>query len=434
MKLSKVAVCVLAALSAAPSFAADLVEVYNAAHLQDATFAAAQAAQLAGKEKLTQGRAGLLPTLNLSANSTYNDNQYVNNAAYTGSYNSSGYSLVLSQPLFRQQNWQLYTESDLQVVMSDAQFKLAQQDLILRASQAYFDVLMAQDAVRLAAAQKQAIAEQLAQAKRNFEVGTATITDTYEAQARFDLVLSQEIVASSNLEIKQRALQQITNAEFSTLNPLGKAFDLDAPQPADIQQWVTQAQQSSAQVELAQAGSEIADKEVSRAFGGHLPTLDLVASYGNTKGKQFGNSYEVTNQAVGVQLNMPIFQGGASQSKWREADANREKAKQDLESAKRSVALSARQSYLGVENGIAQVKALQQALKSSASLLEASKLGQAVGVRTNLDVLNAQQQFYSTERDLLQAEYGYLMSRLRLKAAAGTLSADDVAGVNLALH
>ena len=198
MKLSKVAACVLAALSAAPSFAADLVEVYNAAQLQDATFAAAQASQLAGKEKLTQGRAGVLPTLNLSANSTYNDNQNTIPGA-SGTFNSSGYSLVLSQPLFRQQNWQLYTESELQVVMSDAQFKLAQQDLILRASQAYFDVLMAQDAVRLAAAQKQAIAEQLAQAKRNFEVGTATITDTYEAQARYDLVISQEIVASSNL-------------------------------------------------------------------------------------------------------------------------------------------------------------------------------------------------------------------------------------------
>ena len=434
MKLSKIAFCVLAAVSAAPVLAADLVEVYNAAQLQDATFAAAQSAQLAGKEKLTQGRSGLLPNLNLSANSTYNDNQYVNNTAYSGSFNSTGYSLVLSQPLFRQQNWQLYSESELQVVISDAQFKLAKQDLILRAAQAYFDVLLAQDAVRLAEAQKQAIAEQLAQAKRNFEVGTATVTDTYEAQARYDLVLSQEIVARSNLEIKQRALQQITNTEFSTLNPLGKSFSLQAPQPADIQQWVAQAEQSSAQVELAQAAAEIADKEVSRAFGGHLPTVDLVASYGNNKGRQFGNAYEVTNQSVGVQLNMPIFQGGASQSKWREADANREKAKQDLENAKRSVALLARQSYLGVENGISQVKALQQALKSSASLLEASKLGQSVGVRTNLDVLNAQQQFYSTERDLLQAEYGYLMSRLRLKAAAGTLSADDVAGVNLALH
>lgn len=434
MKLSKIALCVLATVSATPAWAADLVEVYNAAQLQDATFAAAQSAQLAGKEKLTQGRAGLLPALNLSANSTYNDNQYVNNPAISGSFNSSGYSLVLSQPLFRQQNWQLYSESELQVTMSDAQFKLAKQDLILRAAQAYFDVLLAQDAVRLAEAQKQAIAEQLAQAKRNFEVGTATVTDTYEAQARYDLVISQEIAARSNLEIKQRALQQITNTEFPTLNPLGKSFSLEAPQPADIQQWVAQAQQSSAQVELAQAAAEIADKEVSRAIGGHLPTLDLVASYGNNKGKQFGTSYEVTNQTLGVQLNMPIFQGGASQSKWREADANREKAKQDLESAKRNVALLARQSYLGVENGISQVKALQQALKSSASLLEASKLGQSVGVRTNLDVLNAQQQFYSTERDLLQAEYGYLLNRLRLKAAAGTLSADDVAGVNSALH
>ena len=432
MKLSKIACCVLATIVAGPVMATDLVDAYQAAQLQDSTFAAARAAQLAGKEKLTQGRAGLLPAVNLSANTAYNDNQIVGRGTTT--FNSNGYSLILSQPLFRQQNWEMYSESELQVVVSDAQFKLAEQDLILRVSQAYFDVLMAQDSVRLAEAQKKAIAEQLAQAKRNFEVGTATVTDTYEAQARFDLVLSQEIVAASNLEIKKRALQQITNTEVGTLNSLGQAFSLETPQPADVQKWTEQAQQSSAQVEMAKAAADLADKEVARMFGGHLPTLDLVASYGNTQGNQLGTDYNLTSKSVGVQFNLPIFQGGASQSKWREADANRDKAKQDLETAKRSVALLARQSYLGVENGISQVKALQQALKSSESLLDASKLGQSVGVRTNLDVLNAQQQLFSTQRDLLQAEYNYLMSRLRLQAAAGTLSATDVAGVNLALH
>ena len=432
MKLSKIACCVLATIVAGPVMATDLVDAYQAAQLQDSTFAAARAAQLAGKEKLTQGRAGLLPAVNLSANTAYNDNQIVGRRTTT--FNSNAYSLILSQPLFRQQNWEMYSESELQVVVSDAQFKLAEQDLILRVSQAYFDVLMAQDSVRLAEAQKKAIAEQLAQAKRNFEVGTATVTDTYEAQARFDLVLSQEIVAASNLEIKKRALQQITNTEVGTLNSLGQAFSLETPQPADVQKWTEQAQQSSAQVEMAKAAADLADKEVARMFGGHLPTLDLVASYGNTQGNQLGTDYNLTSKSVGVQFNLPIFQGGASQSKWREADANRDKAKQDLETAKRSVALLARQSYLGVENGISQVKALQQALKSSESLLDASKLGQSVGVRTNLDVLNAQQQLFSTQRDLLQAEYNYLMSRLRLQAAAGTLSATDVAGVNLALH
>lgn len=441
MKLSKTAFFVLAALSGASAHAIDLMEAYNAAQQQDATFAAARASQSAGQEKLSQGRSLLLPNVNLTANTTFIDN----NSKFPGgsralSYNTSGYGLSLVQPLFRQQNWMAYTESELQVAMSEAQFKLAEQDLILRVAQAYFDVLMAQDNVQLAGAQKQAISEQLEQAKRNFEVGTATITDTYEAQARFDLVSSQEISAQSSLEIRKRALQQIINAAPGELRSLGKEFRLNQPQPASIEKWAEDAQVNSAQVMLAEAASQLAEKEVSRNFGNHLPTLDLVANFSQNKssggtftGTGFSSS-DTTTKSVGLQFNMPLFQGGASQSKWREADAAREKAKQDLENAKRSTALQARQAYLGVVNGITQVQALQQALKSSESLLEASKLGQGVGVRTNLDVLNAQQQLYSTRRDLLQAEYNYLMSRLRLKASVGTLSMDDVAEVNQALH
>lgn len=441
MKFSKIAFCVLAALATKPVFSADFVEIYKAAQLQDPVFAAAQAAKLAGKEKLTQGRAGLLPNLAFSANSTFTDATI----DYTGTtilppgqkrYNTSGYGLTLTQPLFRMQNWEIYNQSGLQVAISEAQFKLAEQDLILRVAQAYFDVLMAQDTVQLADAQKKAISEQLEQAKRNFEVGTATVTDTYEAQARYDLIASQEIVARSNLEIKKQALRQITNTEITSLNALGKMFVLESPQPAEIQKWVDQAQRNNIQVEIAQAASELADREVARNFDGHLPTVDLVANYSNnaSNGGSFGVGSETRSSSVGVQLNMPLYQGGASQSRWREADANREKSRQDLETARRNVSLQARQSYLGVENGISQVRALQQALKSSESLLESSKLGQTVGVRTNLDVLNAQQQVYSTQRDLLQAEYNYLISRLRLKASAGILSVEDVVSINQALN
>lgn len=442
MKLSTIAVAILGLLGAqVPVMAADLLETYRAAQAQDPVFAAAQAARQAGQEKLVQGRSTILPSVTLTANSTYNDNQIqFPGATRQMNYNSSGAGVTLVQPLFRQQNWLAYTESELQVGISDAQFQQAQQDLIVRIAQAYFDVLIAQDGVQLAEAQKQAIAEQREQARRNFEVGTATITDTYEAQARFDLTDAQLIAAQSNLEIKRRALQQITNSDVDALRPLGGALKLEGPQPDDVAKWVDDAQQHNLQILIARAGAELADKEVDRNRGGHYPTLDLVANYtqNSSNGGVFnGTGYgpaDTTSKSVGVQFNMPLFQGGATQSKWREAEANREKAQQDLENAKRGVTVQVRQAYLGVVNGISQVQALQQALKSSESLLDASKLGQKVGVRTNLDVLNAQQQLFATRRDLYQAQYNYLLSELRLKAAVGGLDESVLVQVNQALH
>jgi outer membrane protein len=439
--LSKIAVSVLVALAANQAQATDLLDVYKAALSQDAAFASARASELAGLEKKTQGRATLMPNVNLTANSTYNDITVdLPTRSVPMAYNNSGYGVSLVQPLFRQQNWLAYTESEMQVVISEAQFKLAQHDLILRVAQAYFDVLTAQDNVQLTAAQKQAISEQLDQAKRNFEVGTATVTDTYEAQARYDLIVSQEITAQSNLEVKKRGLQQITNVAPGELRQLGKELKLETPQPLDVEKWVEDARQHNMQILMADAAAQLADKEVSRTLGGHLPTIDLVANYtfnsaqgGVYNGTGYGPA-DTTSKVVGVQLNMPLFQGGATQSKYREAEAGRDKAKQDLENSRRTVAVQTRQAYLGVVSGISQVKALQQALKSSESLLEASKLGQSVGVRTNLDVLNAQQQLFSTRRDLYQAEYNYLISRLKLKSAVGTLAENDLDGVNQALR
>jgi len=284
--------------------------------------------------------------------------------------------------------------------------------------------------------QKAAITEQLEQAKRNFEVGTATITDTYEAQARFDLVSAQEIAAQSNLEISKRALQLLTHTATAELRPLGAQFQLEGPQPASMEKWVEDALQRNWQLVIAQAAAALAGQEVKRNSAGHYPTLDLVANYSENfaNGSSQGVGVDSRTSAVGVQLNLALYQGGLIQSRQREAEANYDRAQEELESTRRNAALQTRQAYLGVVDGIAQVKALQQALKSSESLLEASKLGQKVGVRTNLDVLNAQQQLFSTQRDLYQAEYGYLISRLRLKAAAGTLAEDDLVLINRALN
>lgn len=444
MTITKLCLLALAALGATfTADAADLLEIYHAAQLQDAVFATARAAHQVAQEKLPQGRSLLLPNVNLNAGITFNDNstQYGGaNAKFypsgTTRFDNHSYGVNLTQPLFHQQNWIAYSEAGLQVEQADAQLRVAEHDLVMRVAQAYFDVLIAHDNVRLAEAQKTAISEQLEMAKRNFEVGTATITDTLEAQARHDLVSSQEIAAQSNLEVKKRTLQQLTNAVPGDLRQLGQQFKLDALQPVDIEKWVDEAQQHSPQLAVAQITAELTKKEVARNRAGHSPTLDLVANYSENyaSGGVTGVSSDGHNASLGVQFNMPLYQGGAIQSKVREAEANRNRAEDDRENVRRTVVLQTHQAYLGVVNGIAQVNALQQALKSSESLLEASKLGQEVGVRTNLDVLNAQQQLYSTRRDLYQAEYSYLISQLKLKATTGTLAEDDIVKVNQTLY
>jgi outer membrane protein len=437
MKLKPILLAILLGASGWAQ-AADLLDTFHAAQANDPVFAAARAAQQAGHEKLSQGRSLLMPSVSLNANTTFNkqDSSYqgfLAGASGQYNYNSNSYGVTLVQPLFRQQNWQAFSESELQAAQADAQLKIAEQDLIVRVAQAYFGVLIAQDTVGLVGAQKSAISEQLEQAKRNFEVGSATITDTLEAQARYDLTGAQEIAAKNNLEIKRNALQQLINAAPGDLSHLGKEFKLEAPQPADMEKWVDEAQANSLQLAIARASAEIADKEVARNRGGHYPTVDIVANYSkNSTGGVMSN--DTTSKSVGVQLNMPLFEGGAVNSKWREAEANRERARQELENTRRTIALQTRQAYLGVVSGISQVQALQQALASSQSVLEASKLGQEVGVRTNLDVLNAQQQLFSTRRDLYQAQYDYLLSKLRLKQAVGSLGEDDLGKVNRALH
>ena len=442
MKYSVVTMGILLALGAQlPAQAADLLDVYHAAQGQDAVFASARAARQAGEEKLTQGRSLLLPSVTFNANTTSNDVTIDYGTAspifVSGGmrYNTHGYGINLVQPLFREQNWAAYNQSELQVAISEAQFKLAEQDVILRSAQTYFDVLIAQDTVQLTAAQKSAISEELEQARSNFEVGSATVTDTYEAHARYDLIVAQELAAASNLEIKRRTLRKLTNADVNELNVLSGAFEPETPDPADIQKWVAVSQRGNFQIVQAEAAYQLAEQEVGRSRGGNLPTVDLVASYGSSiaTGGVFGAT-DTRSTAIGVQLNIPLFQGGSIQSRWREAEANRERAGQDLENARRNVELQTRQAYLGVVSGIAQVRALQQALTSSESLLDASKVGHEVGVRTNLDVLNAQQQLFSTKRDLYQARYVYLLSQLRLKAAAGNLAEADLAGVNRSLR
>jgi len=428
----------LGLLLAAPiARAADLMEIFRMAQGADAQYAAARATWSAGQEKLPQGRSGLLPSATLSANTQYNDRDTRPRdptvGTTTSQFNSNSASISVTQPLYRPQNYTAYEQAKSQVVQSDAGFAQAAQDLILRVAQAYFDVLLAQDTIVFAQAQLVAIGRQLEQAKRNFEVGTATITDTHEAQSRYDLTVSLEITAKNDLEIRKRFLELIIGRPAPGLSPLGPKFNPRFPEPNDPATWVETAGANNPQVRITQAGLEFANKEVERSRGGHRPTLDAFATYTDS-GSGLGTTgiagVDTKTGVVGLQLAVPIYQGGLTTSRVREALANEEKARQDLENARRTAQLTAQQTFLGVATGVSQVRALEAALVSSQSSLDSTRLGQEVGVRTVIDVLNAQQQLSQTRRDLAQAKYNYILSLLRLKAAAGQLSEQDLALIN----
>jgi outer membrane protein len=428
--------CCIGMVSAS-AYGADLIALYRDATAYDAQFASARASLDAGREHLPQGRSGLLPTLGASANTTWNET----NTRPSGrpnsrsDYNSNGWSVNLTQPLFRWQNWVNYTQSELAVAIAEAQFAQAKQDLIVRVAQAYFDVLQAEEALASSQAQKVAIAEQLESAKRNFEVGTSTITDTHEAQARYDLADAQNIAAESDLLVKRQILRTVVGKENGDLKTLKAGVAIARPQPDDIEQWAKQAQAGNIGVQLAESSAEIADQEISKQRAGHLPTLDLVASRGHNMqhNAAFFGGYESTANTVGLNLSIPIFTGGVTASKDREAVALHEKSVSDLEYARRTAALQARQAYLGVSSGLAQVKALEAALVSSQSAVDSNKLGYEVGVRINIDVLNAQSQYFDTRQKLMKARLDTLIAQLKLKAAAGNLTETDLSAVNALL-
>lgn len=421
-------------LGAGPVLAADLVSVYREALAHDASFAAARAQFEADQEKQVQGRAGLLPQIGFSADGGWNDTE-VKTAAGTssGDFTHRGFGVQLTQPLFRQQNWLQAKQGELLSALAGVQLSLEQQSLLLRVAEAYFNVLNAQDAVTVVGQLRTAASEQLELAKTSFEVGTVTITDVHEAQSRFDLASAQEIAAESQLEIARQQLALIVGHEPEALAGLRPGLVLEYPQPSELSAWVSAAQGDNLGVHARQLAQELAAREVERARAGHLPTVDLVASHGQRHKPQLGTRRNEAT-SIGVQLNVPLYTGGLVSSVSREAAALRLKADAELEDARRAAALATRQSWLGVTSGMAEVKALEAAERSSQSALEANKLGYEVGVRINIDVLNAQAQLADTLQKLSRARYDTLLAQLNLKAAAGTLDEADLAQVNALLE
>jgi outer membrane protein len=432
----------LAALCAAGSAGGeDLMQIYRDAQLNDPVLAAARAAWNATQEALPQARSGLLP--NVSAQGAANVNNYdltIRSDPRTDFNRNFGFgslTVQAAQPLYRLQNRVAYDQAKQQVEQADYTLSSTQQDLILRVADAYFAVLLAEFNIELAESQKAAVSEQLAQAKRNFEVGVATITDTNEAQARYDAIVAQEITSRNELENRRTALRAIIGRAPGPLKRVGPGFEPALPSPDAADYWVERALADNLAVRIAAYNLDIATLEVERQRAGHYPTVDLVGSY-NIQGSNGSISSQYSSDSrwaiLGLQLNVPIYTGGFVDSKVRQAIALQDNARQNLETARRIALFNAQTGFAGVNSAVASVKAFEQAVRSAQVAYESNRLGQEVGVRTNLDVLNTQQNLYQTRRDLAQAYFNYLVGVLRLKSAIGTLTEQDLEEINRRLQ
>lgn len=425
--------CALAVAAAAPVHAESLSEVYEIARGYDATYLAARASADSAQYRLAQARAGLRPRLGLTADYTRAESESLQDSESRGpSARVQG-----SQPLFNRTTNVSIEQAERSVDISMADLQTAEQELIVRVAQTYFDVLAAQDTLTTARAGKTAIAEQLASAKRNFEVGTATITDTREAQARFDLSTAQEIAAENDLRIKRLALDQLIGRAGVDPRPLALPVVLPPVLPVNVDDWVSESESAPA-VRKAQLGFDVAKLETEKARAGHLPTFDLNASYGRgrtdltTRTGPVSTNYNggTMQSSVGVTMTLPIFSGFAVQNRVKETLALEEQSRNTLDATRRAVAQATRTAFFGVQSGEAQVKALEAAESSSQLAVESTQLGYKVGVRVNIDVLNAQTQLYQTRRDLAKARYDVIVNSLRLRQAAGRLQPAAIGAAN----
>ena len=436
-RLSPQTLAVWAALvaSSLPGLAGaqSLHELYEAARGFDGIFLAARANadsvqyRVAQTESLARPSAGLkldAGTALTDPPSTSVKSTHSLRAEVSGKY-----------PLFNRANAVTIEQARKSLTLAQADLDAAEQDLIVRVSQAYFDVLAAQDALATTRASKAAITEQLASAKRNFEVGTATITDTREAQARFDLGTAQELAADNDLRTKRIALDQLVGRSGVTPKLLQIPVSLPAPMPANPEDWVTVADTQHPSVRRARVGLDVAQFETAKARAGELPTVDAVGSVGTSysRGTAVFTPGNTTTASLGVQMTWPLYTGGATQNRIKETLLLEERSRNDVEAARRGVAQATRVAYFGVQSGLAQVRALEAAEASSKLALEATQLGYKVGVRVNLDVLNSQAQLFTTQRDLAKARYDVLVGSLRLRQASGQLAATDLQAINALL-
>ena len=421
-----------------PTWSIDLLAVFNEAKDQDPIYAAAQATFASMRELVPQSEAILNADTELQLESSWNriDFDGKSGSSFTRDYGDHQARVLITQPIYQPKLNIALEQAKSQLQISEIQLEVEAQRLIIRVSELYFTVLQKTADLSAVIAEKLAVGEQLEQAKRNFLVGTATVTDQREAQARYDLVLAQELVSKNDLEVAKSQIGFLLGRRLSeSLSAVILPIDLPGPYPSDMQLWIEQSQKSNLDVLIAKGELNHAQQEVARQNADYQPTIDAVGShtYADQGFSSFGK-YNAQSTVLGLRLRLPLYKGGGIKSKVRQAVAEQETARQNLEGALRRSVQTTSEAFLGVTSGLARVTALEQAVASTQLQLESTKLGQEVGVRTAVDVLDAEQQLSGARRDLYDAVYSTILAQLRLKASVGKLNKSDLESVNKLLQ
>ena len=421
-------------LISANSGAADLLEVYRLAEQNDPTYLQKTATYRAALEAKDQAFSGLLPAVALKAETARVEEDISSASRFSRpgefDYNKHGYTLSLTQPVFRRDRFIALGQADSEISQAEAELAGAKQDLIVRIAARYFDVLAGIDNLEFARAEVKSLSRQLQQANQRFEVGLSAITDVQEAQAGYDLAISREIQAMNAVDNAREAVRELSGDYVMAFAGLGRNMPLVRPDPETIDSWTQLSLAQNLAVIAAGHAAERARQEIKRRSAGHYPTLDLVASKNyNSSGGRFGAN-KTHSTSIGLQLEIPLYSGGRVSSQTRQAHENYNAAIYALEQARRSAQRLTREAYLGVISGISQVRALNQAVISSETALEATETGFEVGTRTAVEVVASQRATSEARRDYSRARYAYILDTLRLKQAAGTLSPEDLNIIN----
>ena len=439
--------CMACALSSAAiatwsqTVSMDFKQVYEAALAQDASIRASRASADAGREKLPQARAGLLPQISASASRNNNNldstspNLLGNPVTTNDQYFSDSKTLQLRQPLVNMQRWQQFEQAKFLVAESEATLDRDLQNLVVRVAAAYFEFLMADEQLELVLAQKKMYTALVDAAKKGLAAGSGTRTDIDDAHARLDMASAQELEARQNQDQTRRQLEVLINQPVGSVAKLNvPALKLVGPQPANLDEWTLKAEKNSPEMKAMQARLDAARREVSKSQAGHLPTLDAIAQWSNSGSEnitRINSRYE--NKSIGLQLNVPLYSGGYVNSTIRQAVAEQTRAEESLEALRRDLGVRVHKEYRGVSEGVMRVRALEQAVRSAQQMLMSTQMSLKAGSRTQLDVLNAQQQYTLALRDLAQARLIYLMSKVKLASLAGDDAVASVDDVNASL-
>ena len=425
----------------AQSAVMDFRQVYQAALEQDASIRASRAAADSGRERLPQARAGLMPQVSANAGRNFNDlnstspNILGELTTTNDKYFSDTKAVQLRQPLVNMQRWQQFEQAKFLVAESEATLDRDLQNLVVRVAGAYFEFLMADEQLELVLAQKKMYTALVDAAKKGLAAGSGTRTDIDDAQARLDMASAQELEARQNQDQTRRQLEVLINQPVGSVAKLNvPALKLVGPQPANLDEWTLKAEKNSPEMKAMQARLDAARREVSKSQAGHLPTLDAIAQWSNSGSEnitRINSRYE--NKSIGLQLNVPLYSGGYVNSTIRQAVAEQTRAEESLEALRRDLGVRVHKEYRGVSEGVMRVRALEQAVRSAQQMLMSTQMSLKAGSRTQLDVLNAQQQYTLALRDLAQARLIYLMSKVKLASLAGDDAVASVDDVNASL-